>query len=71
MILGSILFLVSQVAPQPVPQSLALTHVTVIDVIRGRAMADMTVVVDRGRIRAVGESKTLLPPANATIADAK
>jgi hypothetical protein len=50
--------------------ALALTHVTVIDVTGGAALADMTVVIDRDRIVDLGRSADVHPPRAATRIDA-
>ena len=66
-----ILLTVASVAPGPIrlqakPDSvgtpLALTHVTVIDATGSPAQRDMTVLVDGGRIRALGKTADLSVP---------
>jgi imidazolonepropionase-like amidohydrolase len=52
-------------------QLVAVTHVTVVDVAAGRGLPDMTVVVDRGRIRSVGPSASLATPADARTLDGR
>jgi imidazolonepropionase-like amidohydrolase len=51
-------------------QSLALTHVTVIDMTGGPPQADMTVVTSDGRIRSVGPGSNAHVPAGARVVDA-
>jgi imidazolonepropionase-like amidohydrolase len=59
------------IAAQPsAPAVLAFTHATVIDVERGRADQDMTVVVAGNRIAAVGTSATVRAPAGTRVVDA-
>ena len=48
----------------------AFTHAAAIDVVSGRAMPDMTVIVADGRISAIGKSSALKPPANARVINA-
>jgi imidazolonepropionase-like amidohydrolase len=48
---------------------LAITHVTVIDVENGRRLPDQTVVIESGRIRAVGVASGVTVPARATRVD--
>jgi amidohydrolase family protein len=49
---------------------LALTHVTVIDATGSPAQPDMTVVIDGGRIAAVGKSAEMSVPDGAQVVDA-
>jgi imidazolonepropionase-like amidohydrolase len=55
------------VAAEP---SLALVHVSVIDVAGGPLRNDMTVVVRSGHITGMGKSKDLRPPKNAQVVNA-
>lgn len=50
--------------------SLALTHVTVVDVAGGALQSDMTVVIAGSRISAISRSATTPPPAGAPVIDA-
>jgi imidazolonepropionase-like amidohydrolase len=52
------------------PQPLVLSHVTVIDVIAGRARPEMTVVVSGNRIELSGPSGRIPTPSNAVVVDA-
>ncbi|HWR52167.1 MAG TPA: amidohydrolase family protein, partial [Bryobacteraceae bacterium] len=52
-------------------QPWAITHVTVIDVEAGRAVPDMTVVVDGERIVSVGPAKKARVPLGAQIVDGR
>src|SRR5262245_3925353 len=52
------------------PQSLVLTHATMLDMTDNSAKADMTVVVVGGRITAVGKTDDVLLPKNAQVVDA-
>src|SRR5687768_3528459 len=49
---------------------IAFTHVTVIDMTGGPPRGDMTVVVDAGRITAVGVASDTPMPAGARVVDA-
>src|SRR5438034_699919 len=49
---------------------IALTHVTVIDVIAAQPKSDMTVVINGDRITAVGHSAGISVPADAKVVDA-
>jgi imidazolonepropionase-like amidohydrolase len=52
------------------PQSLVLTHVTVIDATSAAAKPDMTVVITGDHITALGRSATVRVPTNALVIDA-
>ena len=56
--------------PQPPEVSLALRDVTVIDVARGLALSNMTVVIEGDHIARVGTSDTIRLPAGARVVDA-
>jgi imidazolonepropionase-like amidohydrolase len=58
-----------QSKPIPQPGSLAFTHVTVIDATGSPAQPGITVVIDKGRIAAVGKDAEVLVPRNAQIVD--
>jgi imidazolonepropionase-like amidohydrolase len=49
---------------------LAFTHATVIDTTGGPVQRDTTVLINGDRIAAIGESKDLKPPPDATVVDA-
>lgn len=53
----------------PRPATIAITHVTVIDVVGEVARADQTVVIVGDRITAVGGAAALQPPRGAQIVD--
>lgn len=55
---------------QTKPESIALRHVAVVDVRRGRSQSDMTVVIDDRRIVAVGRARSVRMPVGARIVDA-
>jgi imidazolonepropionase-like amidohydrolase len=59
-----------QVAPPPEP-SLAITHVTVVDVAAGRLLPDQSVVTRGGRILRTGDAAGLAVPARATVVDGR
>jgi tetratricopeptide (TPR) repeat protein len=65
--LVAILALCSQAVspPQNSSQSIAFVHVNVIPMDRERVLDDQTVVVQDGRITALGSSKAVKPPAGA------
>ncbi|MBW8839507.1 MAG: amidohydrolase, partial [Gemmatimonadetes bacterium] len=52
-------------------QLVAITHVTAIDVDRGTARADLTVLIDGSRITAIGPTATTPTPSTARIIDAR
>lgn len=52
-------------------QLVAITHVTAIDVDRGTARADLTVLVDGSRVTAIGPAATTPTPSTASIIDAR
>jgi hypothetical protein len=54
-------------SPPSASHSLALTHVTVIDVTSGRPVTDTTVVITGDRIRAIGSASTVAIPAGAQV----
>src|SRR6202035_4647439 len=58
-----------QVEPIPQPDSLAFRHVTVIDATGSPARPGMTVVIDKGRIAAVGKDAEVLVPQSAQVFD--
>jgi imidazolonepropionase-like amidohydrolase len=60
----------SQPAPPPEP-SLAITHVTVVDVAAGRLLPDQSVVTQGGRILRTGDAARLAVPAGATVVDGR
>lgn len=49
--------------------TLALTHVNVVDVTRGRVVPNQTIIVAGSRIRAIGSSTEITPPPDAQIID--
>jgi hypothetical protein len=53
------------------PQSLALTHVTVVDVAEGRLLPDMAIVIRGDRIMSIERSSELIAPRNATLVNAQ
>ena len=52
------------------PQTIALTNATVIDVKNGRRLQEMTVVVSGNKISAVGRGNRIKVPEKAQIVDA-
>ena len=71
-VLLAISFKTMLMAQEPVPvkhPSLAITHVTVIDVSSGAVQTDMTVVVAGNRIAELGKSATV--PKNARVVDGR
>ncbi|HLM57401.1 MAG TPA: amidohydrolase family protein [Pyrinomonadaceae bacterium] len=56
---------------QRAPRPLALTRVTVVDATGGPARPDMTVVIEGGRIAAVGRSGGVRIPRGARVVDAR
>ncbi len=58
-------------APPPPEPSLAITHVTVVDVAAGRDVPDQTVVVRGARIAAAGAAASVVVPAGATLVDGR
>jgi len=60
----------SQPHSDPQPSSLALTHVTVIDMTGAPAKSDMTVVITGEAISEIGMSGKVTVPQNATVLDA-
>ena len=59
-----------QAEAQAESKPLAVTHVTVIDATGSPAQPDMTVVIDRGRISALGKSSEVNVPNGAQLVDA-
>jgi hypothetical protein len=55
----------------PDRSSLALTHVTVVDVVTGASRADQTLIVSGNRIVHVGTSATTSVPRNARVVDGR
>ena len=70
LLLLGLLFLPVPLAAQTKESSLTFTHVTVIDVVSGRTKPDMTVVVEDGRITALGRSGRVKAPRGAQAVDA-
>src|SRR5215470_1607209 len=71
LLVATVLFLSLTTSAQDLSSNtFAFTHVAVIDVVSGRAMPDMTVIVADGRISAIGKSGALKPPANAQVNNA-
>lgn len=58
-----------QATPRFTKQTLAITHVTVIDGTVAPAMDDMTVVIEADRITALGKSRTVTVPRGARVVD--
>jgi imidazolonepropionase-like amidohydrolase len=52
-------------------QPLAITHVTLIDTVAGRALPEMTVVISGDRITAVGAAKSVKVPRGAQVLDGR
>ncbi|HEX4421234.1 MAG TPA: amidohydrolase family protein [Kofleriaceae bacterium] len=61
--------LAQQLAHKPPAAGLAYTHARVLDVERGRWLADQTVIVVGDTIASVGPSKTAVLPAGAEVVD--
>ncbi len=61
--------LASELAHQPPAAGLAYTHARVLDVERGRWIADQTVLVVGGLIKAIGPSRAVVVPAEAEVVD--
>jgi hypothetical protein len=70
-ILLPLLFLASQQPRSVKPQSLVLTHVTVIDTSGGPTQPDMTVVIVGDRIADMGKSGEIRPPRNVETVNAQ
>lgn len=77
-IVGAVLAALPQVANAQLPdsdraliaydqKSIALTHVQLVDGTGAPPKADMTVLIRDGRISAVGPSRSIRPPADATV----
>ena len=62
--------LANQQTPSAKPQSLVLTHVTVIDTTGASAKPDMTVVIIGDRIAEIGKNAEIRPPKNAETVNA-
>lgn len=60
----------AQVRESAQPPPLIFTHVTVIDATGAPAQPDMTVVITKGRIAALGKTGTVLIPQGAQVLDA-
>ena len=60
----------AQVPAQPPAKPLALTHVTVIDLVSKAPLPDQTVIITGDRITALGPAKRIKVPANAEVLDA-
>lgn len=60
-----------QSKPRARKQTLAFTHVTVIDATGAPPMDDMTVLIEGDRITALGKARTVTVPDGARIVDAK
>lgn len=71
-LLVSILFswIVAQAQSTATSQPLAFTHVTVIDIVRGRSNTDSTVIIRGGRIIAVTKTGQIAVPKDAQVIDA-
>lgn len=72
---SSVVFLVlvtsARLAGQdPSPKAIAFTHVQAVDVVAGRVLTDMTVVIAGDRIVAMGQSESLRPPSGVQVIDA-
>jgi imidazolonepropionase-like amidohydrolase len=71
LLFATVLFLSITASAQDLSSNIfAFTHVAVIDVVSGRAMPDMTVIVADGRISAIGKASAQKPPANAQVINA-
>lgn len=55
---------------QQSPAPIAFTHLTVVDVIAGTIVPDMTVLVDGNRIGQIGKTRTVSLPSGARVVDA-
>jgi imidazolonepropionase-like amidohydrolase len=51
------------------PNSIAITHVSIVNVVTGKIDPDQTILIDSNRITAVGPFKKVKLPANATVKD--
>jgi imidazolonepropionase-like amidohydrolase len=60
----------TQTQRTPLPQILALTHVTVIDVTGAPSMPEMTVLIEGNRISAIGKSGAVRVPRGARVLNA-
>jgi imidazolonepropionase-like amidohydrolase len=69
-LLAPLLYLANQQGLSSPPQSLVLTHVTVIDTTGAPAKPDMTVVIIGNRIAEVGKSVAIRPAKNAETVNA-
>lgn len=50
-------------------EPIAFTHVIVFDAVKGKYVKDQNVIVEQGKITAIGKSKSLKIPANAKVVD--
>ncbi len=57
--------------PDPAARPLAITHVTVIDVLKGARLRDQTVVVAGNRITALGAASAIPVPPGAIVVDGR
>ena len=62
--------LLARAKPDRIQASIAITHVTVIDVTGGPTRRDTTVLITGDRITAIGDSASISVPADATVVDA-
>ena len=65
-----VLFVVTSFSSAEPSSQLAITHVTVIDATGHAPQADQTVLIDGGRITAVGSAATIKVPKTARVVDA-
>lgn len=56
---------------QPAPKTYYLTHITVVDVIKGNTSSDMTIAVTGSSISAVGSTGKIKIPGNAKVINCK
>jgi FtsP/CotA-like multicopper oxidase with cupredoxin domain/imidazolonepropionase-like amidohydrolase len=63
--------LASAAAPQVGPQDIAIIGVNVVDVVRGRSVADRTVVLRGSRILTVGARATVVVPSGARVIEGR
>lgn len=64
------LFLLARAKPELTQATMAITHVTVIDVTGGPATRDTTVLISGDHITAIGDSASISVPADAKVVDA-
>lgn len=67
----SILSVVCALAQLPAGQSLAITHVNIIDVTGSPTQNDMTVIVEGNRIVRIGRAGRVTPPMNAKVVEGR